>query len=498
MKPYINEEIFRIKSIMGLLKEQTISLPIVVKGGYTAPKGDADALHSFESRKSDGFGGKMSTKINEKLKEVYDAGINPDITNLNIKVDSTNYTVNWEATIDESKDGIAYMGISTRGSAGNRADIRAERQINDLTRKLEKKDAENIKLVLDFKNPDGVYIRQFFYKYSLPKNYPPHEGKGEYNRTDKPTEIETSDDISLIGGGSSVSDISDKLKKYSDCDGPNFKKGCKDVGTKYKSPNTNGIIYQVQGCLGINQDGYFGPKTQSAMEEKTGKKEFNVSDVQKICKESQSDENNLSAVDLSNFENVTKIVIDKFEGGYWNPFCKHPGGNMGKSTETMFGLDRYNGNIESSPEGKEFFQIIDGEKYGAGAKSNGVGPNTTWSNMDDFCKEWKWLYRGGDKEQSLKNLAVKIMKRSFDKNMSNFVKDPKTKEKIQSIPGLTLHMSYACWNGPGFFKKFAESLENGIKNGLSDQQLIELAIKDRKNTKLKNQDKVESAIRQIS
>jgi len=494
----INEQILRMKLMMGLLNEQKISLPIKVTGSYIAPKGDADALHSFERRKSDGFGGGISTKIEEKLKNVYDSGINPDIKDIKINIDSTNYKVSWEVTIDESKDGIAYMGISTRGSAGNTADKRAEGQVDDMVRKLERKGAENIKLVLDFKNPTGVYIRQFFFKYSLPKKYPSHEGKGEYNRTDEPTEIETSNDMSYVGGGSMDSEISNENKKYSDCDGPNFKKGCKDVGTNYKSPNTNGIIYQVQGCLGITQDGYFGPKTQSAMEEKTGKNEFNVSDVQKICKESQSDENKLSNVDLSNFENITKTVIDKFEGGYWNPFCKHSGSNMGKSTETMFGLDRYNGNIESSPEGKEFFQIIDGEKYGAGAKSNGFGSNTTWSNMDNFCKEWKWLYRGGDKEQILKNLAVKIMKRSFDRNMSNFVKDPKTKEKIESIPGLTLHMSYACWNGPGFFKKFAESLENGIKNGLSDQQLIELAIKDRKNTRLKNQDKVESAIRQIS
>ena len=64
----IKEEIDRIKSLMGLIIEQKISLPIVVKGGYSAPKGDADALHSFERRRSDGFGGKMLTKINEKLK----------------------------------------------------------------------------------------------------------------------------------------------------------------------------------------------------------------------------------------------------------------------------------------------------------------------------------------------------------------------------------------------------------------------------------------------
>ena len=147
----------------------------------------------------------------------------------------------------------------------------------------------------------------------------------------------------------------------------------------------------------------------------------------------------------------------------------------------MFGLDRYNGNIESSPEGKEFFKIIDNEKQKLG--------------MDGFCKKWKWLYRGGDKEDELKNLAVKIMKRNFDRNMSNFVKDSETKEKIETVPGLTLHMSYATWNGPGFFKKFANSLEKGVRRGLTDKELIELAIEDRSKTKLLNKDKVANAIK---
>jgi len=278
----ITEEIKRIKSIMGLLNEQKISLPIVVKGSYMAPKGDADALHSFERRKSDGFGGRMSTKINEKLKEVYESGVNPDIKDLKINIDSTNYRVNWEATIDESKDGVAYMGISTRGSAGNTADRRAEGQIDNMIRKLERNDAKDIKLVLDFKNQSGVYIRQFFYKYSLPKKYPQHEGKGDYNRTEKPTEIETTSDDSIYGGGSMEDVTSLNSGKYNSCEGPIIKKGCKDPKTEYKNPDVDGIIYKVQGCIGTNQDGYFGNKTESALLEKTGKKEFDVNKIQDI------------------------------------------------------------------------------------------------------------------------------------------------------------------------------------------------------------------------
>lgn len=193
------------------------------------------------------------------------------------------------------------------------------------------------------------------------------------------------------------------------------------------------------------------------------------------------------------FMEITKKVIDKMEGGYWNGKTKnnleksklgicnnHPSGSMDRSTETMFGLDRYNGNIEKSPEGQEFFNIIDNEKKQLG--------------MSQFCEKWKWLYRGGDKETKLKELAANIMKNSFDRNMNNFVKNPETKKRILNNPSLLFHMSYATWNGQGFFKKFANSLDNAIKQGKSDQELIDIAIQDREGTRLKNKPKTKAAI----
>lgn len=152
--------------VIYLLKRRNKRKMIIVKGDYIVPKGTpnmVDALHSFERRKSDGFGGRMSTKIKEALKEMYDNGINPDITDLKINVDSKNYKVTWEAKIEPSKDGKAYTGIMTFGSAGDGADTRAKSQ--ELSMK-EKVGGENYQLVLDFKNPTGIYIRQFFYKYT--------------------------------------------------------------------------------------------------------------------------------------------------------------------------------------------------------------------------------------------------------------------------------------------------------------------------------------------
>jgi len=152
--------------VIYLLKRRNKRKMIIVKGDYIVPKGTpnmVDALHSFERRKSDGFGGRMSTKIKEALKEMYDNGINPDITDLKINVDSKNYKVTWEAKIEPSKDGKAYTGIMTFGSAGDGADTRAKSQELSMKERIGGKD---YKLVLDFKNPTGIYIRQFFYKYT--------------------------------------------------------------------------------------------------------------------------------------------------------------------------------------------------------------------------------------------------------------------------------------------------------------------------------------------
>ena len=197
-------------------------------------------------------------------------------------------------------------------------------------------------------------------------------------------------------------------------------------------------------------------------------------------KDDESYLNNTSSGSVdSKWNKITKKVIDEFEGGYWNPKCGHTTKGMGISTETMFGLDRYNGNIENTPEGKEFFRIIDNEKTKLG--------------IQQFCKKWFHNYKGGNLEDTLKTLAAKIMKNQYDINSNNYF-SPELRERVESNDRLLMHFSYACWNGPGYFKKFAKSLEDGVKSGKSDEELIKQAISDRKNTVLHNQDKVASVM----
>jgi hypothetical protein len=178
--------------------------------------------------------------------------------------------------------------------------------------------------------------------------------------------------------------------------------------------------------------------------------------------------------DIGDFYDITKKVIENFEGGYWNPECakfsgsKHPAktGMYSRSGETMFGLDREAGNIENvSADGKKFFQVIDNEKKKAGS-------------MENFCKKWVWNFRGGETKNQLMDLAVKTMKSLYDKNAKAYLSD-KAKKVVESSRPLLLHFSYATWNGPGFFKDFAKSINKAVDERKSGNQLVKIAKSDR-------------------
>lgn len=158
--------------IYKLKNKSNNSSAFIVKGSYIVPENipnRADALHSFEKRRSDGFGGRMSTAINAKLRELYKKGINPDLLDLKINIDGKLYKVDWEATVGPSKDGKAYVGMSTVGSTGASADSRAKGQIEAMKNWVQ--GAKDYTLVLDFVNK-SPYIRQYFYKYTKPSEYP--------------------------------------------------------------------------------------------------------------------------------------------------------------------------------------------------------------------------------------------------------------------------------------------------------------------------------------
>lgn len=155
------------------------------------------------------------------------------------------------------------------------------------------------------------------------------------------------------------------------------------------------------------------------------------------------------------FQEMVELVIDKLEGGYYNP-KKHKSSGMGDSGETMMGIDRkHGGTINTSPEGVEFWSVID--KAGA--------------SKPDSMGGWKWNYMGGNLEPKLKGLVGKIIEKRY-KDYSNRYLTPETKKIVDDNPGLLFHFLYAVWNGPGWFRRFAEKVNDQVKKGETDPKKL--------------------------
>jgi hypothetical protein len=171
-----------------VLKKGKKMKPLKISGTYKAS--GCDELHAFESTHGKTIGG-MNTKVNAKLKELYKQGINPEVVDVKASFDTNKMTASWEVTIDESKDGKAWVGLTSRGSSGNQSAY--DRAVNASGQKpqdIQKKVAENngdsnaeLKLIKDWlfnfdsnkKILGKCPTRQLFYAYTLPSKYPPHK-----------------------------------------------------------------------------------------------------------------------------------------------------------------------------------------------------------------------------------------------------------------------------------------------------------------------------------
>jgi len=177
------------------------------------------------------------------------------------------------------------------------------------------------------------------------------------------------------------------------------------------------------------------------------------------------------------FKKITKNVIDKLEGGYYNPLWHNTGDKRySNSGETMFGIDRLaGGSINDTPAGKKFWNIIDQNK-------------TT--------KVWKWNYKGGALSEKLKDLAVEIMFPLYE-NYSKQYFTPKAKLIVDNNDKLLFNFSYALWNGAGWFKKFASDINKAVEKGVTKpEELITVAINSRTKEGLKKGSPPNSLIKQ--
>jgi len=168
----------RLKQL--LAENNEIQFPVIVKDSFPGDNGDRS--HAFQST-GGVVVGKMQTKVNQKLKEIYDAGYNPDVTNITVTINVDTKKTYWRATINESTDGNAYLGIVTVGSCCS--DDCAKRADNQVPRmKTWNSTPDDHKLITVLQSTPagtssggltivgGKYkLKQHFYKYTL-KRFP--------------------------------------------------------------------------------------------------------------------------------------------------------------------------------------------------------------------------------------------------------------------------------------------------------------------------------------
>lgn len=193
------------------------------------------------------------------------------------------------------------------------------------------------------------------------------------------------------------------------------------------------------------------------------------------------------AVDKDRFRTVTKLVIDKLEGGYFHPNMrsKNPKkfGAYHRSGETMFGLDRHAGHgiFYSTPRKSD--DVLGNLKYIESGAYQYKTPEAKefWTTLDkaDSKNKWDWLYRGGSLENKLKDLTADIMFTVYEKNANNYLK-PETKAIVDKDNRLLFHFIYGSWNGSGWFKKFANDMNKAVASGITDtDKLSQIALDSR-------------------
>lgn len=188
------------------------------------------------------------------------------------------------------------------------------------------------------------------------------------------------------------------------------------------------------------------------------------------------DKKSLSKVN-ADFSEITKMVIDRIEGGYYNPEW-HRKSAMGRSGETMFGIDRvHGGRLNTSSPGVEFWSIIDKNK----------NPEV-----------WKHGYRGGNLQEQLTNLVVQIMEPHYKELCEKYL-DEDARKIIDSDKALTFNFIYAAWNGSGFFQRFANDINEAVKEGKTEpKELQEVALNSRRNTSLGSTSKIEKIMNELN
>ena len=194
-------------------------------------------------------------------------------------------------------------------------------------------------------------------------------------------------------------------------------------------------------------------------------------------------------IDPKLFQDVTKIVIDKLEGGYFHPDMrsKRPDifGSYHRSGETMFGLDRHAGHDLYYSTPRKTKDVLNNLQYIYGGYYKYKSPDAQkfWNIIDNANarKNWKWNYKGGKYADELQKLAANILRPQYEK-LSNRYLTEESQKLISQDPRILFHFIYAVWNGSGWFQRFATKFNEAVKQGKRGNDLLNAALNSRINS----------------
>jgi len=316
----ILEETNHMRRLMGLplIVEQSVSFPKIVTNTYNG-QGNCDRLHTFSTRKENGVStevGGMNTKVGDELKRIYNLGYNPEVTQVDVEVDDQ--VVTWTAYINESKDGKAWIGITSRGAGCNddiekRATSSAVGNDVGTLRKMIIKGGYNIDNEFDLDvineytySDDDDGFKQVFYRYTRPTDYPPHSTstvtkneKTIEKNSDKTNTITHNDDPLELRGGEDT---------YTD--------GLKDIGIIYNpeiTTTSSGVTvsYDTSGDKKKLISYIFSPICKEGETEDCGDEDILLTKVKNSNSVSQE-----IPYDIDNFKGYI-VVLEDDGSDYW-------------------------------------------------------------------------------------------------------------------------------------------------------------------------------------
>lgn len=170
------------------------------------------------------------------------------------------------------------------------------------------------------------------------------------------------------------------------------------------------------------------------------------------------------------FRKMVQKIIDNFEGGYYNPTTTYNSA-MGKSGETMYGIDRKYGPESKSGKGLEFWSLIDSDRK----------KNPDCYKLEYDPAKGKGKCYNPELANRLKSLIADMMRPQYDDLSQKFLSQ-EARKIVNSTPELLFNFTYLVWNGSGYFKKFSDKLNKEVESGNKDpQDLAKIMLDYRKN-----------------